>query len=134
MEENVTALACPPTSIVRNESEINKCDRVLGLQKLTFKIGNRVITTKRKTESKTPPPISHVFEKPSITRYNVSYVKDGLQMESMILSVRVYVSWVFLQQTSQYIRFLSQVLAVQMFVRPDSLQERQNSHGGHTPM
>lgn len=60
--------------------------------------------------------------------------KDGIQMESIILNVRVYVSWVFLQKTSQYIRFLSQVLAVQIFVRPDSLQERQDSHGGHTPM
>ena len=84
-----------------------------------------------KTESKMPPPICHIFEKPSITRYNVSYVKDGTQMELIILNVRVYVSWV--QQTSQYIRFLSQVLAVQMFVRPDSLQERHDSHGGHTP-
>lgn len=63
-----------------------------------------------KTESKMLPPICHVFEKPSITRYNVSYVKDGIQTESIILNVRVYVSWV--QQTSQYIRFLSQVLAV----------------------
>lgn len=80
------------------------------------------------------PPICHIFEKPSVTRYNVSYVKDGIQTESIILNVRVYVSWVFLQQTSQYIRFLSQVLAVQMFVRPDSLQEGQDSHGGHTPV
>jgi hypothetical protein len=31
MEENAAAVAHPPTSIVRNESEINKCDGVIRL-------------------------------------------------------------------------------------------------------